>query len=505
MLRDIGQIEGALTSFRLALDISPNLAVAHYNLGNVLREVGQIEEAVSSYRRALEISPDYADAHRNMGMAMMEQGCLAAADAGFRRALEIRPDWPDAYDNLLFASNYDPDKTAEEIRALYRSYDERFGIPLRACWYPHANSREVLRRLKVGYVSPDFRRHPMRHFLEPLLSRHDPKEVEVFAYAELAAEDEVTQNYKRHVAHWVPTRGMTDAALADRIRADGIDVLVDLAGHTAHNRLLVFARKPAPVSISWIVGYGHTTGLAAIDYLLADAVMAPPGTEHLFEEKIWRLEPPGYPFRPAEGMGTVSSLPAVARGHVTFGTLTRAVRINHRTIRVWAEILKRVANSRLVIDSRNFRDESMRQNMLEAFAAHGIDSGRLALGFRSPPWDVLRDMDIGLDCFPQNSGTTLFETLYMGVPFVTLADRPSVGRLGSSILTGAGHPEWIAASEEQYVDMAVLLASDLPRLAELRAGLRTEMATGTLMDEVGFARRVESAYMQMFATWAAPQ
>ena len=295
---------------------------------------------------------------------------------------------------------------------------------------------------------------------------------------------------------------MSDAALAERIRADGIDVLVELAGHTARNRLGALARQPAPVSLSWL-GFGYTSGLSAIDYLLTDAASAPEGSEVLFSEQPWRIATPAYSYRPAEGMGEVNALPALGSGHITFGTLTRSVRINHRSIRVWSQILLRVAGARLVIDSGNYRDAGMRSALIERFAQHGVGAERLQIGYHSPPWDVLRAMDIGLDCFPHNSGTTLFESLYMGVPFVTLAERPSVGRLGSSILHGVGRPEWIAATEDEYVEKALALASDLPRLAAIRAGLRTEMEAGPLRDEAGFARKVETAYRAMFARWAA--
>jgi protein O-GlcNAc transferase len=197
----------------------------------------------------------------------------------------------------------------------------------------------------------------------------------------------------------------------------------------------------------------------------------------------------------------VSALPAAQRGYVTFGTLTRAVRVNHRTIRVWAEILKRVAGSRLVVDSLNFQDAETREHLVARFAAHGIGPERLEIGFHTPPWDVLRGMDIGLDCFPHNSGTTLFETLYMGVPYVTLAGRPSVGRMGGTILAGVGHPEWIASTEEEYIAKAVGLAADWTALAGLRAGLRGEMEKSALMDEAGFARKVEAAYRAMWSKW----
>ncbi|MFA7239782.1 MAG: tetratricopeptide repeat protein [Sulfuricellaceae bacterium] len=500
-LQELGQPDRAAASCRRALEIKPDYAEAHYNLGNALKEQGQFAEAAASYAQALEIQPGFAEAHNNLGIVQQDLGQLDGALASYVQALQIQPNYADARSNLLFALNYHPDKPGEEIYAAYREYDERFGLPLRGKWRAHSNSRDIHRRLKVGYVSPDFRRHSCRHFLEPLLAHHDKNAVEVYAYAELAREDEVTARYKGYADHWMPTLGMADDALSDRIRADGIDILVDLAGHTAKNRLAVFVRKPAPVSLSWL-GFGYTTGLTAVDYLLTDATCAPEGSEALFSETPWRLETPGYAYRPEKGMGEVSALPALTRGYVTFGALTRAVRINPRTIRVWSALLKRVEGARLAINSRDYRDATMQDALAEKFAAHGISRERLEIGFHTPPWDVLRGLDIGLDCFPHNSGTTLFETLYMGVPFVTLAGRPSVGRLGSSILEGVGHPSLIARSEEEYIDIAVALASDLPKLVHLRAGLRQTMETSPLMDEAGFARKVETAYREMFGKWA---
>jgi predicted O-linked N-acetylglucosamine transferase (SPINDLY family) len=538
LLNELGQLDAAVTCYRHALEINPDYVEAHINLGVVLQKQNRLYEAEASYRRVLEIKPDYSEVHSNLGGTLKELGRLAEAEAccrraleidpdfamahcnlgvilkdlgqfdcalaSCRRALEVNPDFVEARDILLFTLNYHPDKSGQEIFLAYREFDAKFGFPYRGAWRPHTNSRETNRRLKVGYVSPDFRNHSVRFFLEPLLAHHDKRAVEIYAYAELAREDAVTERYKGYVDHWVPTRGMQDDLLAERIRGDGIDILVDLAGHTANNRLGVFARKPAPVSVSWL-GYGYTTGLTAVDYFLTDVVNTPVGSEELFSEQPWRIETPGYVYRSAQDMGIVSSLPALERGFVTFGMLTRAVRINHRTIRVWSEILKRVAGSRLVIDSASFRDVAMQATLAEKFSAYGISRDRLEIGCHSPPWNVLRGMDIGLDCFPHNSGTTLFETLYMGVPYITLAERPSVGRLGSAILEGVGHPQWIAHAEEEYVEKAVALASDLPKLAALRSNLRGEMEASPLMNEAGFARKVEKAYQEMFAKWVNSQ
>lgn len=499
-LNDLGCLPEAETTMRRALEIKPDYVDARSNLGLILEKQGRIDEAIASYNLALELDPDSADILNNLGLTLQDQGRLEESIPLMRQALKSEPGHLAAQNNLLFGFNYHPDLSAEEIFRAYQDYDSRKGIPLRTAWLPHRNDKNPARRLKVGYVSPDFRQHAVRSFLEPLLACHDKSKVEAYAYAELTKEDDATLRYRNYVDHWIPTKGISDEALAQRIRDDGIDILVELAGHTASNRLLVFARKPAPVSLSWL-GYGYTTGLSAIDYYLTDAICAPPGSNTLFAEHPWRLENPPYAYRPAIGMGEAGDLPAPQCGYITFGTLTRSIRINHRTIRVWSDILKSVPNSRLVIDSRNFKDPLMQERMAAKFVEQGIARERLAIGFNSPPWDVLRGIDIGLDCFPHNSGTTLFETLYMGVPYITLAGRPSVGRVGSSILQGVGHPEWIAESEEDYVIKAVKLADDWSYLASIRAQLRTEMENSPIRDEAGFARKVENAYRQMWQRW----
>ncbi len=438
-LKELGRVAEAELSYRRAVVLKPDFAEASHNLGLLLREIGRLHEAAQTFRGATHVAPEYAEAHKSLGDALGDLGRMDDAQASYQRALRIKPDHTEAFSNLLFALNYHPDKSAQEIFAAYNGFEQRFGQPHRGAWPAHSNPSTPHRRLKVGYVSPALRQHSSRHFLEPLLAQHDHSVVEVYAYAELAREDAVTARYKTYVDHWVPTRGLSDEALAQRIRDDGIDILVDVAGDTAGNRLQVFARKPAPVSLHWL-DFGYTTGLSAIDYYLTDWPTVPQGSEALFSETPWRLDGPGLVYRPAEGMGEVNPLPAAQTGHITFGSLTRAVRINHHTVRVWSEMLKQVPGSRLVINSGDYRTAAMQEYLAERFAQHGIDRARLDIGYHSPPWDVLRQIDISLDCFPHNSGTTLFESLYLGVPFVTLAGRPSVGRMGSAILHGLGHP-----------------------------------------------------------------
>ncbi|MBU1057442.1 MAG: tetratricopeptide repeat protein [Proteobacteria bacterium] len=503
-LRTQGILGEAETVCKQALQINPKLAEAHNNLGLIFQDQDRLTEAELYFQRALEIKPDYSNAHYNLGTTHIKQGRLVEAEGNLRRVIELQPESTNFYSALLFLLNNHPDKSSEEIYDAYKIFNSIFGSPLHTKWKPFTNNHKTNRRLKIGYVSSNFNKHSMRHFLEPLLAHHNKEKVEVYVYTDQTSEDAVTDRYRSYVDHWLTSIGINDDTLTEQIRGDGIDILIDLAGHTGGNRLGVFARKPAPVSLHWL-DFGYTTGLTAIDYYLTDMATVPEGTENLFAETPWRIKTPSLAYRPAKGMGEVNSLPALERGYITFGTLTRALRINHRTIRVWSEILKRVEGAHLVIDSSNFKDESMQTTFANKFIAHGIDRDRLEIGYHSPPWDVLRGLDIGFDCFPHNSGTTLFETLYLGIPFVTLADRPCIGRLGSAILEGVGHPEWIASKEEEYIDIAVALASDLPRLITIRTSLREEMEHSPLMDEPAFARKVETAYNEMFMKWREEQ
>lgn len=496
----LNQYNEAISCYRQSLTINPDNAEVHFNLGNALTDIGQYDQAVASFQQAVKLRPDYADAYNSMGHSLLRNGKLNDAETSFRHALKINPNDTKVNSNLLFVLNYHPDLSAQAIYKAYQEYDAINILPLRSTWQTHQNDRKPNRRLRIGYVSPDFYHHSCSLFVEPLLTNHDKTKVEIFAYAELHKEDEASVRYKNHSDHWIPTKGMSDEALATRIRQDGIDILVDLAGHTIGNRLLTFARKPAPVSLSWL-GYGYTTGVSAIDYYLTDEISAPANSEELFTEQPLRIATPAFSYRPNPSMGKVSKLPALKRGYITFGTLTRSARVNHHTIRVWSMLLKAVPTAHLMINSIDFIDPSMQQHVIEKFVQHGIASERLEIGYQTPPWDLLRNIDIGLDCFPHNSGTTLFETLYMGIPYITLAGRPSVGRLGSSILQGLGHPEWIAENEEEYIAKGVALANDLNHLSEIRATLRDQMENSPLRDEKGFALKVEKAYRKIWKTW----
>lgn len=459
------------------------------------------EEVESLARRAVALRPDYADAWVTLGNFYQKQGRHAEALAALSKGFALNPRDPRASGALLFLTNYHPDLSDDEVFENYQQVEAQ-GF---SHWYPslpqqYENLRSANRKIRVGYCSPDFRRHSARHFIEPLLANHDKSRFEIFAYAEIPAEDDYTQRYKGYVDQWRTTHQFNDEALVALIKEDQIDILVDLAGHTGGNRLAVFARKPAPISMTWL-GYGCTTGLKAIDYILTDEISLPIGAEKHCAEKPLRVAVPNYAYRPPENTGEVGTLPALQNGYVTFGCLSRAVRINHRTIRVWSELLRRLPSAKIRFDSFNYQHAAARSDLLAEFAKHGIYEDRLIIGFESPPWNVYRSVDLALDCFPHNSGTTLIEGLHMGVPYVTLAGRPIVGRIGSTILHGVGRPEWIAQTEQEYVEKLVELAGDLTALAVIRSSLRSQMEASPFMDEVGFVRKVEKAFLQVFNEW----
>lgn len=505
VMRAQARLEAAERAYRSALDAGGDDPKVLLNLSILLGEMHRFADAEVCARKALALAPNMAQAHVSLGMLLKDQGLLPESLKVLREALDLCPTDESAHSSYLFVANCMPDLDPLERFAAYQRFNQYFCEPHHRSWRPHTNDRNPARRLRVGYVAPVFRTHACRPFLEPLLENHDHHRVELFAYSGLfELEDDVTDHYRTLFEHWIDTRQMDDDQLAARIREDGIDVLVDIAGQTKGHRLGVFARKPAPVSLHWLDS-GYTTGLTAIDYYLTDARTVPPGFEHLFSEQPWRLPRTPFAYRANPGAGEVSELPALLNGYVTFGTLTRAVRLNDGVIRAWAELLRRVPGSKLELNSGNFSQADVCEQWGHRFEALGIARDRVIMGFESPPWNVLRRMDIALDCFPQNSGTTLIESLYMGLPFVSLAGVPSMGTLGASVLSAVGHPEWIAHSEPEYVDKLAALASDLPRLAQIRRDLRGQMQASALMDEAGFARDVEDAFAQMFARWCAAQ
>lgn len=507
VLQSKGKLEAARTAYRRALAIEPKFAEAYNNLGNTVRDLGRLQEAEDAYRQSLALKPESFQALNNLATVLKDCGQLAEAIAVLRKALKIRPDFETAHHNLLMAMQYDPQTTPEELLAEHREFDRRFASPLMPAILQHRNQPDPDRRLRIGYVSGDFARHPVGHFLSPLLPAHDRSQVEVFAYSDRLGEDEMTRQLRDASDQWRRIVNLTDVELAERIRTDGIDILVDLSGHTADNRLLVFARKPAPVQASW-AGYVGTTGLAAIDYLISDERETPLGCENEAVEAVIRL-PHGYVcYAPPAYAPEVGPLPAKEAGHVTFGCFNNLAKLNSAVVALWSAVLKALPEAKLILKTHQLDDGRLRSRVAEQFAAAGVAPGRVSLLGKSPHLGLLREynrIDIALDPFPYSGGLTTVESLWMGVPVVTKQGDRFAARHTASHLTSVGLAELIANDADGYVELTHSLAMDLPRLAEMRRGLRARMAASPVCDGQGFARDLEAAYRTIWRQWCEQQ
>lgn len=540
VLRDMNRLEDALASYDRVILVKPNHAAAFNNRGVVLHALGRFDAAVASYSRALALKPGYADAHRNLGLAYLKQGNPdAAADSFnkamslkpeyaqaytnlgtarlqqnkpeeailcFKRALEIKPDYAEAYSDYLLALLYRSSATPEALLAAHRGFAERFETPLKMNWPVHVPPRIVSSRLKVGYVSADFRNHSVARFIEPVLAHHDRSRVEVYCYYNNFQQDTVTARIAAREEHWVVCKGWSNARLAERIRADGIDILVDLAGHTGDGRLLSFARKPAPVQVTYL-GYAATTGLSSMDYRITHADVDPPGSDKYYSEVLYRLPRSLWCYRPPTGMPAVTAAtPAIKNGFVTFGSVNNLAKISPETTTLWLEILRRVPGARLVMTG--VPEGSARRGLQELFVGAGIAAERVHMEGRLSDadfWQLLQTIDITLDPFPYTGTTTTCEALWMGLPVVTLQGTTCVARSGYALLKQLDLAELVASSAERYVEIAVSLARDIPQLDLLHRRLRPRIESSPLRDEAGFTLELETAYDYFWQTWVSTQ
>jgi predicted O-linked N-acetylglucosamine transferase (SPINDLY family) len=496
-------LEEAVASYRRATELRPEFAEAHNNLGIVLNDLGRFGEAAAACRRAIAALPSLADAHNNLGNALKDGGMLDEAIECYRRALELRPDLAVVQSSLLFLLNYHEAYDPEALFGEHLAWARRHAEPLSALAMPHGNDPDPSRRLKIGYVSADLRDHAVAYFLEPVLEHHEPSRVEVYCYGNHPRVDDVTLRLQEHTDHWRSIAGMSDEAAAALIRADAIDILIDLSGHTAHNRLTLFARRPAPVQATWI-GYPNTTGMSAMDYRLTDANLDPIGmTGRYHSEQLVRL-PVSACFRPAVHAPEVGELPALAAGHITFASFNNFTKVTAETIACWSQVLEAVPASRLMLLIGEAENPDARQRVEALFARHGIAPERLQLVGRRPLAEYLalhQQVDIALDPFPYNGGTTSVHSLWMGVPVVTLAGSTAVSRVGVTILANAGLAELIAQSVDEYVEIARSLAQDTARLGRMRAGLRADLQASPLFDAEALTRALEESYRNMWKIW----
>jgi protein O-GlcNAc transferase len=534
---DQGRLDEAAAEFRRAQQLDPRLPAAFSNLGTILHQQRKIEEAVACYQRALELNPEIAETYCNLAAALQEQGSLDAARAACQRSLQLRPgyaealvnlggvykdqgqlveaiaisrqavecrpDFAGAYSNVLYTMLYSADYDAQQILAEHRRWNERYAAPLAAAVRPHANDRSPDRRLRIGYISPNFRAHPLALIAGPLFRAHDHQQFTIYCYSDLPAPDATTAFLRGCADAWREIVGRPDDEVAELVRADQIDILVDMTMHMAHQRLLVFARKPAPVQVTWFA-YPGTTGVSAIDYRLTDPYLDPPGlTDGDYTEQSIRLPDTFWCYDPGTTAVEVGPLPALAKGYVTFGCLNNFCKITPVVRRLWAAVLRELPDARLLLLAK---EGSHRQALLDAMQAEGVAAERVSFVGMRPRDDYLRlyhQIDVGLDTLPYNGHTTSLDSFWMGVPVVTLAGQTVVGRAGVSQLTNLGLAELAAQTPAQFVAIAAGLARDLRRLAELRATLRGRMEKSPLMDGPRFARNIEAAYRTMWRRWCA--
>ncbi|WP_193171731.1 tetratricopeptide repeat protein [Nisaea nitritireducens] len=502
-LRASGRLVDAEYWKRAVICVAPGDTAFYVNLNIVRRAQSRLHDAERDLRRGLIISPGHTKALMQLGELFAELGRLDEAVVLGRKAVRGAPDNVMVHNSLLFYLHYKPKLSTAEMMRDYRFFDDAIGRPLRNRWRPHSNRRDPRKRLRIGYVGAGFHWHSSASFFMPLMKNHDHARYEIFCYASYPrGEDCITQEMRSNADHWISTMGMSNDALVKRIRDDGIDILVDLAGHTKGNRLRVFAEKPAPVSFHWL-DHGVTTGLSAIDYFLGDPVFTPEDSADLFTEKIWNLPKSVFPFEPIGWTQTETPPPAELNGYVTFGSVARAVKLSDDVFKVWAEILHQTPGTRFSLFNHACREPSVRQDMIDRFGRLGIGSERLSIGFCTQSQEAYAQIDIMLDTFPHNNGVTGFEGIYMGLPTVTLRGKAAIGTLGSSMLTQIGRAEWIAETVEDYVRIACEIASDPLALPELRSSLRRDLLSSPVMDGASFARDFEAACRDMWVKWCS--
>ncbi len=504
-LYESGQTEQALAEFRRAIELDPSLPEGYNNLGGAYRSLGRFGESIKAYRTACDLRPNGADAHANLASVLKEAGRIDEAIDEAQRSLSIDPSQFVVHSNLLMFLQYRPQASPQEIFEAHRRWNEVHAAPLRGLIRPHDNDRSPERRLRIGYISPDLREHSVSYFIQGLLECHDPAQVETFCYAgKLRRPDAMSERLKRLSHHWINITGLSDERVAEMIRADKIDILVDLSGHTSGPLLLVLARKPAPVQVSYL-GYPNTTGMDAIDYALTGPSIDPPGeSQQYYSEKLIRLPDTFACYTPPADAPPVSPLPALCNGYITFGSFNILAKINAGVIDVWAKLLDRVPGSRLLLATQGLQCPECQAPLRDAFAARGVAPERLEFAgwLPTPQYLALHHrIDILLDPFPINGHTITCHAAWMGVPAISLQGHTRAGRLGASVLRNLGLAELLANTPDEYIAAAASLGTDLPRLSTLRAGMRQRMIDSPLMAPQRLARHVEAAYRTMWHNW----
>ncbi len=503
ILHQLGRFDEAISRYRNAIDIKSDYAEAHSNLGNTLNHLGRLGEAAAHHRTAIDIKPDFAEGAFGLGITLAASGQIDEAIAHFRKAIESKPDYTDAHSNLLLTMHYG-DCAKEDLLSAHRAWKGPQAANLLAQICRHDIDAEPKERLNIGFVSGDFRKHSVSYFLKSFFAARNEQGLAFYCYSNVHAdqEDAVTQDLREIVDGWRTIAHLNDEAATECILADKIDILVDLSGHTKGNRLPLFARKAAPIQVTWL-GYPDTTGLAAIDYRISDDIADPScSSDKYCVEKLVRLPDGFLCYEPLEDTPDVTPLPMRSNANVVFVSFNNLSKVTPDVVEVWSRILKAVPGSELLMKSKSFSCPDVRRRYQALFEEHAIGVERLRLLQRSPStYDHLAlygKADIGLDSFPYNGTTTTCEALWMGVPVVTLCGDRHSARVGASILTQIGLENLIAENADDYVEKAVSLANDPDRLEPLRSDLRTRVQKSSLCDAETFASNMETAFRSMW-------
>ncbi|MCK6454520.1 MAG: tetratricopeptide repeat protein [Alphaproteobacteria bacterium] len=491
-LTTVGNLAAAEAVLEAALKLDPALAAAHLNLGNARRKRDRPADAIRSYRTATALAPDNPRAHGNLGLALAESGRIGEAVPSLERAVELAPGDPVAASNLCYALCYDAGRSPEDVLARHRRWNDRFGPRGRKA--PPPASPDPGRRLRIGYVSPDFRSHPVGAMMAGPLTHHDRAGFQAICYSAVARPDAVTQRLQAAACDWRSVVGMNDEALAAAVRADAIDILVDLSGHMAGGRLAMFSLRPAPVQLGW-AGYPFSSGSDALDAAIVDAHVAPDGAERLFSERLLRLPRVWTSYTPPAPLPEAGA--AARGGEIVFGSFNNPQKIDGATVALWARLVAALPRARLALKAPAFEDAAVRADFARRFAAAGLAPERLGFAGASA-WEAhlaaMADCDVALDPLPYTGATTTIECLLMGTPVVTRAGEAYYRRHAVGMLEDVGIGDLVAADEAAYVARALALAEDGARRARLRRSLRGAMLAAPVSDAAGFTRALEDAY-----------
>ncbi|RNC82991.1 MAG: tetratricopeptide repeat protein [Balneola sp.] len=484
--------EEAEVMARKTLELSPNLIEAHGNLGNVYKNQGNYEKAIAHFKEALTLDPKQAKVLYHLGAALLFSNRHKDAAEHLRRAVEIDPEFYQPHSSLVYALNYIEEPSQHEIFEEHKQWGLQHSVGVQEEGWPWVE-RVPDKKLRVGFVSPDFKAHVVALFIQQLFKNYDKNQFEFYGYAEVEKPDGYTSSFMKLLDGWRSTIGVSDQEVYRTIKSDCIDILIDLAGHTAGNRLKIFSMKPAPVQASYL-GYINTTGLQEIDYRFCDAYVNPPETQQYYTEQLVHLPNSFTCYEPINPSPLVEETPGLTNGYITFGCFNNTNKLTPSTIRVWSELLKRLPSAKLLLKSSHLNDQLTIERFKSQFLKQGVNEEQLLFEGSSEIYDYLatyNKIDIALDPFPHNGGTTSHDLLWMGVPMISLEGNQYVSRFGVSILHNIGYPEWIASNEKEYINKAIALASDVDLLNTIRLGLREKMKVSPLCDGVQFSRNFE--------------